>query len=827
MNAALEVLAREAQRLGYRADAILRDYAFSDVVAADPISTRRAPLAVFSQTPPSYRSAAFGAARSEAAGAEATVRAYRSLGAPLFFVIEESDVSIWQVYAGGPPRQLDRVPFDAIQNLFRSKEHVWSPDAIHRAKSIGRFNATYQLDFVDVGLIPAIEGQIHEKLDRLLQQTLAATRDSATPVRGSALFQGVFRLLAAKVLIDRQHAAASKWQTSDVSSVLKGIGDYYGLPHEGFDLHHVADKLAEAWHTLSSGLNVANISADDLAFVYENTLVTPETRRAYGTHSTPRHVAEYITGRLELWRDAANPPRIFEPFAGAGVFLVSALRHLREALPHSWSDRQRHDFLVGRIRGAEIDTFACEVATLSLILADYPNKNGWNIENVDLFRDHLLAERLAQSRVILCNPPFEIFTSDERAAYPEMAALSGSKALAVLRSTLATRPHSLGFVLPRSFLMDRAYREERRLIERLYREVELVSLPDGVFSVSQMETALLIARELGAPRSKQLIRASEVDDKDRRNFVVTGLPTRVREETRELAPLSQGNLWLPPLSAIWRRLASTRRLRELVDGHWGLRWIDGGQGRALKEGPGSGRAIGLLRATDHHQFKLGKPVWLDINPAHLYAGGSLPWGKPKILCNAARLSRSNWRLAAAVDYTGLFASQQFVGLWPRETDTDLDAIAAVLNGPLANAFVASHSTEKRFRIANLLDIPIPQTIPTQIGNLAREYAARVNERNALSDDEQLARLLDEIDTLVLEAYDLPPRLCRELLLSFSTAERPVAHHWRPWNISEEDPAVSLAELHDGAIERARGNWIREHLKPVSREEAAAAAPYLP
>ena len=38
------------------------------------------------------------------------------------------------------------------------------------------------------------------------------------------------------------------------------------------------------------------------------------------------------------------------------------------------SGEERHAFLVPRIRGAEIDPFACEVATLSLILADYPRR---------------------------------------------------------------------------------------------------------------------------------------------------------------------------------------------------------------------------------------------------------------------------------------------------------------------------------------------------------------------------------------------------------------------------------------------------------------------
>jgi hypothetical protein len=168
MTAALDRIAIETARLGYRADTIVRDYPFSTLTTPSVSSTKRAPLAVFTQTPPSYRSAAFGASESNEASAEILVREFRDLGAPLFFVVEADTVSVWQVYASGPPRLLERASLDAIGRLFDARKDSWGPNSIHRAKSIGRFNTAYQLDFVDVGLMPAIEGQIYEKLDRLL-----------------------------------------------------------------------------------------------------------------------------------------------------------------------------------------------------------------------------------------------------------------------------------------------------------------------------------------------------------------------------------------------------------------------------------------------------------------------------------------------------------------------------------------------------------------------------------------------------------------------------------------------------------------------------------
>jgi hypothetical protein len=814
-------LKQAIREIGY--SAIVEGYTFSDVFAAGANATRTVSLAAFTHTPETYRSAAMAVVTEGERGPEVAVREHSALGAPLFFIIERDQVSVWQAYGNAAPRLLDRVELSAVSHLFESKRPVWNPQAIHRAKLIGRVDTSFQLDFVDLGLLPAIEGQIHEKLNYLLARALEAATGSPA-VQARDLFHGIFRLLAAKILQDRGHTLATKWKADQVSSVLTVIGEYYGLSRQ-FDLRAMATSLRAPWNILSNGISVANISAEDLAFVYENTLVTPQTRRELGTHSTPRHVAEYVVSRLGLWSNGANPPTVFEPFAGAGVFLVSALRHMREALPDAWSDSRKHDVLVNKLAGAEIDSFASEVATLSLILADYPNRNGWKIETTDLFSGDLLKKQMANADVILCNPPFAVFDAEQRAKYPAMAALSGAKAEAVLMAALQSRPQALGFVLPRAFLMDRAYSKHRQMISEQFREIELVSLPDGVFTVSTVETALLIARGRREADGVQVLRSAEVRDSDREAFRRTGLPTEVREAKRTISQLDD-RLWITPLRPLWDRLQRLPKLGKFLEGHWGIRWLDKRQGDAAAHEQSSNRARGLLHAHDHHQFALGRRRWLDVSPDHLYGGGGLPWGSPKILCNAARLSRGPWRLAAAVDRDKLVASQQFVGLWPKSEDVNLDACAAILNGPLANAFLNDHSADKRLRIATLLALPVPETIPAALGPLTRAYTDEIKNRKLLGSDARLAELLDSVDVLLLEAYDLPPRLVRSLLSSFRNETRPVVHEWTPWPISPDGPALAPAEIRNG-LRFASGDWMTANLRPVTRSEAKQAAEFLP
>ncbi len=771
----IDTIATETEKLGYRTEAIRRDYFYSDVWSSSA-STRSVPFAAFTQTPRSYRSAAFAVIEAPESEAAVSVREHRALGAPLFFVIEAKMVSTWQVYANKQPRFLGRFFPEALPAYFHEHKERWAPDAIHRAKSIGRVDTSYQLDFVDVGLIPAIEGEIHTKLDRLIREAVAGTREFTRDESIRVLFRGVFRLLAAKILMDCQHPRALAWDTEDVRSVLSQMDNYYDLGNDSQLWPHAAlAALKPVWETFRSGFNVANISADDLAYVYKSTLVTDAARADFGTHSTPRHVADYVVDRLRLWEFGASPPRVYEPFTGAGVFLSSALRHMRDGLPHAWSDEQRHDLLIKYIGGAEIDPFAAEVAKLSLILADYPNHNGWRIEEVDLFQNGALAARIADANVILCNPPFPAFNPTEQAAYPEASRTNLSKAVFSLETSLRAAPDMLGFVVPNTLLVDRRYREQRHQIERGYREIEMVALPDGVFNVSQANTALLIARGRLEAGQSQHIRSADVADRDKRLFAATGQPSRIRETVRAEAIERDGAIWIFPSQALWDALADRPRLGAFLHGHWGLRWKGGQKGRAYPV-PGPGRVPGFKNTSDIHQFVLSAPQWLDVNPDDLLAGGNLNWDGPKILCNATRLSRGYWRLAAAVDRSKCRATQQFMGLWskPSYPSADLDALAAVINGPVVNAFLSERSFDKRFRITTLEDAPIPAAIPAELGAMSRQYSALAATGNA--DKVQLARLLQNIDVLVLEAYGLSAAQRQDLLSTIGDDERPLIGH---------------------------------------------------
>lgn len=827
MNA-VDAITAAAQTAGYRAEAIVRDYAFADVL--DPsAATRKVPLVAFTQTPPSYRTAALGVVQGDGGSGLKLVQEYRALGAPLLFVIDDSDVTIWQVRSVEPPRILQRAQLSDLASLFDRNRETWNPDAIHRAKSVGTIDKNHQLDFVDLGLLPAIEGEIHAKLDRLLVKTLAAATEAhgARALDMRLLFRVVFRLLAAKVLQDRDHPYAKNWDADDLPSILKAIEAYYSLATIPMFTRRTAPAAFNvAWDSLRQGINFSNISADDLAFVYENTFVTPEARKLFGTHSTPRQVAEYVVQRLKLHRHRPGDLHIYEPFAGAGIFLVSALRHVRDLLPVNWTDQQRHNFLIKHLAGDEIDSFASEVACLSLILADYPNHNGWHIAETDLFRDGVLDKRMRAHNVILCNPPFEAFTAEDRARYP-VAAQTYSKPVAVLNAALDAHPLALGFVLPRPFILDKQFGEQRRKVEKLYGSVELVELPDRTFGASVIESALLIATEKRPPAPATIsLRSTEVADRDRVSFLRTGKTTSQRVLTRPIADEPTGDLWIPPLPELWRYLETYRRLGETLKPTWGLQWTYN-QTEAFSEKRQPGFRKGLHGARRLRQFVRNKPVWLDYREEFVRRGYGQEWDRPKLIVNEARLSRGPWRIAAALDADGLLYSQQFFGLWPTTplSERDLLALSAVINGPLANAFIAVRSPAKGIRATAVAEIPIPRSLPGQLGSLVEQYVEHLNDQSLFNQNADLLRgLLNQIDAEVLEAYDLPPRLERELLDFFRDAERPVGHPWMHWDDSIPGAGLRLAERTSGRFKFTQ-NWVSDVFRPLPEREAALLREY--
>ncbi len=771
--------------IGYQDSLLKQEYSFVDVFTDDS-KIRTVNLAAFAQEPPSYRNACFGVVISPNDEPD-TVMEYMALGAPQIFTLhaETQKVCRWSFRSKEKPILMECIEPDQLEATIVAHKEVWNPEKVLRAKSIGFGKEAIQLDFFDAGLMPTLESFVYAKLDKLLRDTIASSElaykeyvdEKLDDKAYKALFRLIFRLIAAKLLGDRGHSG--NWLSNNTQEVIKEVEDFYSIS-SGEVLSNV-NVQDVAWRKIRPAFSFQNLSVEALAYVYENTFVSRETRKSYGTHATDHTIAEYIVQNLPIQVN----DHVFEPFAGHAPFLIAALERLRSLLPLDITIEQRHNYLVRMLAGMEVDAFACEVARYSLILADYPNPNGWHIENENFFASSKLPSYLERSQVVLCNPPYEAFVFDDMEK--GYSTFSPNRAVEALDRIVSYKPKMLGFVLPRSFIDGKMYLHARKQIAELYDSVSLIALPDNAFHYSEAETVLLLAH--GQRTARPIWSSALVKKADFEEFIHTGVPTWqmkapdnfIEHELRSPKP----NFWYTPMHLLWEALAHLPQFGEIADIHIGIQHnvpFKENKHDLVSNVPKAGFASGLARVTDDFEpYTTQSFSYINVDPEKLYRPNVLllPWEQPKVITNAIRLSRGPWTIAAIIDDKGLVCMQNFHGVWSLGK-YPLEVIAAILNGPVANAFLSTHNTTKHNKLETTKQIPIPKLRPSQVRliiSLVRQYMSYREQWQAHPNHsqrfERLCKgLLGQIDAEILAAYDLAPHLEQQLLEYFGDALKP-------------------------------------------------------
>lgn len=778
---ALQSLKRELNDLGYVGSLLQENYEFADVFSED-IPVNQIPLAAFAQDPPSYRSAAFGVAIANGTSGVELIQTHRALGAPQIFEITGDRILRWKVTGEGQPIYLDQSPAEHLGQFFARHKDNWTPQRILRAKS--NASQATQLDFFDPGLLPLLEHEARTKLNRQLNGAVELAIDTFNERTQFSddlyppLFRLIFRLIAAKMLGDRRHPG--NWTPADAKAALEAVERFY------FKGGRVEPALTDAttqqltWEWIRRTCRFQNLSIDSLAYVYENTLLTQETREALGTHSTPYAIAEYVVRNLPFECLDPDQRTVFEPFSGHAVFLVAAIQRLRELLPPEMATRDRHEYFVRMLSGIENDDFALEVGRMSLMLADYPNPDGWRLHKGDAFASPIFEQELRNANIVLCNPPFGRFSRSDKTRYGD--GLAATKDREALRRVLESPPQQLGFVLPKVFLDGRGYRQLRSELGKIYSSFELLALPDRVFTHSDSETVVLVSSK--GKNDQKSLAVSQVLNADLPDFYASQRVSYQAEKLMERAPQEFAmRMWITQFQEVWESVSELPTLGDFVTIHRGIEYnqpLDRDGGRFVSNTARDDSVPGLHRVDDNVEpFIVTRTVYLDSLEENMRGNAyKYDWSSPKLIVNANRQSRGPWRITASIDRSGLMCYQNFHALWPR-TELALEVLAAVLNGPVANAFIATREPVQNNRVTTLRNIPIPEFSAGQeesITSLVRRYidtrnrwrTGRMDERRGESD---CRRLISAIDAEILKAYALPPDQERELLDWFTGSPR--------------------------------------------------------
>jgi hypothetical protein len=828
-NPAFQAIEQAMRDIGYRDDLLRRGYEYTNVLIRDS-ETSTIELAGFAQSPPSYRNACIGVTVSNGLAGQQRVSQHRALGAPLVFEIDGNKVNRWKITSGEPELK-EVIPVGNIAKAFDSHKAEWEPESILRVKAIGESKGSIQLDFFDLGFMPFLESRNFEKLDYLLHEILNKSTRIYRQVAGNEprfedLFPLAFRFIAAKVFRDRGYPGG--WTSNDAESTLSAIERHYNVDSESLPLSATYDReiLQGVWDTILSLFRFPNLSEDDLALVFEETFITPQTRKTLGIHSTPPRVAEYIIRKLPIHEIPQQERYVLEPFTGHGRFLVAAMRQMRDLLPGDMSDAERHRYFVPRLVGIEIDRFSVEVCRLSLMLADYPNPNGWKIHNEDVFSTQTLdIELRRRARIVLCNPPYEDFTPAQRKRY-DNPDLSARKPAELLRRLLVKPPELLGLVLPRVFESGASYRTFHRQLAETYGHIELLALPE-VFNYSEALTTVLLAtdkKKLPGPVSVACRQVRE--GVERELFIERGAEPSPATALVSALEYSRPDfsLWIPPLSRIWTYLKERPLLRQVAQIHRGIMWIGSGgktehyRREFVSTEPKAGYFKGHSLVHGHlEQYSINNEEYLSMRPEDQYDQAyKLDWKSPKVVCNEHRMGRGPWRLGAVADPEGLAFSARYIALWPNE-GISIYSLTALLNSPVCNAFLYAREAGSVNRITTLRSFPLPDIDilgdESKLGQLSKKLHDGILKGtvDVLNGPDSLL----EIDAEILKAYQLPPILEREILDTFQGVKRPLPFQFGNYYPPGFDAYIPLHEIISPEFFEARADRLLQRLTFVN------------
>jgi len=779
------------EKCGYHVPLLQENYSYVDASGSHQIH-----LAGFAHQTYDARSACVAGVDADLLteqSVEKLVTDYRGFGAPILFTCCREELQWWSFTTQRPTLE-DKVSADKVANFFNEHCEEFAPRNIYRAKTRGRLDPQYQLTFVDVGLMPLFEHEMGDYLSKLIRRMCDALHNEIgkpdiNEDLGRWLFQSVFRLLAAKILTDKKVPEFSDLNMDDVSETLRKVNNHYNA---GQPIDKVTTKqesgLKAAVKLLKKISSLRHLTIESLAYVYENTLITKDIRKALGIHATPSYLVDYIVWQLASWIEEIPKENrmVLEPTCGHAPFLISAARLLREMIDES-DPKKRHNYLKDHLIGVEVDSFAREIARLSLTLADVPNPNGWQLLPADVYKRQVLSKAASNATILLCNPPFQNFTIEEKSSYAEKSITLeyGNKAAEVLSRTLPFMPSRsvFGVILPRGFLKSVNAIPLRKMLVEDFEIYEICVLPDNVFPSADHESAVILGRKRTSKKVSDKTRFIRVREKTLADF-----RDRYKASTEVISQLrfehvDNYDLRIPELARVWEYCVSFPRLCLFADVGQGFSYIarrslEGFTTQRKSQFPGG--IEGFAKFNENIKITEEPEKWfLNLDPRLI---SRKRWGTktgvPQLLVNYAPVSRGPWRLKALIDKKGHPVTSSFLVVRPKTTDWSLEVIWAILNSPLANAYAYCHGTKRTVLTGMLRALPIPDVgkeVLSELGHLVKSYfelfssASKVLQRDV--DKKEAKRQMLAIDAEVIRLYDFPPRFERQVLDLFNGWQR--------------------------------------------------------
>ncbi len=678
------------------------------------------PVVAFANPPADARSACIAVLEKEAATPD-DIASVRGLGAPVILNCALAGLQWWKQTSAAAELVTNVIAPPNIPKFFSLHQKEFEPTAIYRAKTWGRYDKEYQLAFVDLGLMPLVEGEIGERLVELIVRNVDHLKAELqwkvlSESKAEWLLKSVFWLLSAKILRDKNVGKFSSLDLLQVDAVFDSVAKHFGTEAIPITTQKQHAALATLANDVAQFSSLELATTESLAYVYENALISKATRKALGTHSTPSYLVDYIVGRLgnDIQAIDKDKRNVFEPACGHAAFLVSAIRYLTDLLPEDErADAPRRSYLRKRVHGIETDAFALEIARLSLSLTDIPNPNGWDLKQKDMFLGNDLESSARKATIFLANPPFENFKQQERSWYSSAGANIeiNNKAYEVFRRVLPELPDGavIGIVSPNGILHSKEAINLRQTLLNDFEVSEIALLPDTVFEKADSEPAIILGvkKARALRKSKTIVsRVREHDfdifkEQSRASFTTT-------IETSSFAARESLNMRFAELEQLWEYCTGMPRLDSIADLGQGFFF----KGQSLPPGATtysqirfSGSVPAFIRFDVDYIHQLPKMHWANLNVDVIDRPvKGTKTNVSQVIMNYAPVSRGPWRIKALIDRVGHAVSSRFIVVRPKIEEVSIEFLWAYLNSPLVSAYAFTHFSKRDNLVGGIRNI---------------------------------------------------------------------------------------------------------------------------
>ena len=782
----LDLVRHALLTVGYDDKAIVAGYDFA--VPGTSHTFDRVDLAAFSDPiRHDLRTSCIAAHRATAnTDAPAILGALSYLATPLALILQADSVDLWPVTIPPSPQPLERISYDRLTQYFGERAKDLRPEALAAAKSKGYQLSLYNLDRT---LLQFAYDSTQDVLVERFQAAVSAAKHSRgetyTQV-ADGLTKASLQILAAAILEDK-HLLGDE-RSSNVDDLLRRSEARYPQYFNVKALNGIGYDVAQvAFETLRHNVTFRSFTNEMLGYFYEHALVDPTLRKNLGVYYTPRPIAKRILERLPIEDIPPSDRVVFDGSCGSGNLLLAAYERISELLPHRWDESRKHEYLVQRIHGVDVDPFATQVAGLSLFFIDLPAGDTWDVKTSDFITSELTHLRRSPT-VVVGNPPFKELRSSEGKRL-QRASLFLAKYLDLLE------PEGLlGIVLPETFLENSSCRYAR---SRLFEEcdiLELWHLPEGMFPMSSAATVVILAKKrtpiqnsLGGPVKVEKVAALPQDkalflkgERPRFSYIVPST-SPWEQHVDNLITSSHLN------QNIWDKIRVSRKFGDVAYIRNGI--IPGKKQRddhIANYKPDPEWRPWLGGASDFESYAL-KPK----ETKYVRYPGNLQWPREdlesvfatprsKIVANSGRAPGNPWRLYAAIDDIGYFPSQGIHCIMTEDESVSLEEIVAFLNSSIASAWVDSWNRRRWIDENTLRNMPFPifphRERELVIGRVTDLMTLKRQELSGTFRQEPARRAIHElvlsIDALVCDALEVDDDARKVLTEYFAGYRRP-------------------------------------------------------